>query len=274
MLTTLKLPTSCLLLGLVLGSAVLADPARSEELPGDRRNAGQGRVLVLPGIWNTRFQLESFVSMAREQHPGFEVHVRPWGIPLLGLYNLSAYERNRETAMAIADELAVWRDEHPSEPLYVVGYSGGGGFANLVVESLPGGVSVDRLILIAPAISPGFPLADRVLPHVSEFVVNYSSREDLQVGWGTSQFGTMDREHTASAGSVGFELEHPRLVQWHWAPSDRRLGHAGHHLSYLKNEWQRVALLPALDPSIDAQTLQEAWLSARTSTLETTDENP
>lgn len=227
----------------------------ADEPPACRR----GYVLVLPGIWNTRFQFRRFVAAARAQLRCFDVEVRLWGIPLLGLHNLSAYRRNLETAVAIANDLVVWRKQHPSGRLYVVGYSGGGGLATLVAASLPAGVAVDRLILVAPAISPGFPLEDLVLPHVNEFTVNYSSSEDLQVGWGTSVFGTVDRQRTKSAGSVGFDVDHPRLLQWRWSATDADGPHHGNHWSYLKSAWQRSALLPALDPAVGARQLQERW---------------
>ena len=78
-------------------------------------------------------------------------------------------------------------------------------------------MTVDRLILVAPAISPKYPVETDVLPRVREFVVNYASAKDLQVGWGTQRFGTIDRERTKSAGAIGFDLAHSKLVQWHWS---------------------------------------------------------
>src|SRR5690606_349663 len=152
--------------------------------------------------------------------PGFDIEVRRWGTPLLALRNLRAYERNAETAARMAEEIAARRRERPDERFYLVAYSGGGGMAALVVAALPEDVMIDRLILIAPAISPGFPLERDVLPRVRELVVNYASERDIQVGWGTRTFGTIDRKHVDSAGAVGFDIDHPRLAEWHWQPAD------------------------------------------------------
>ena len=103
----------------------------------------------------------------------------------------------------------------------------------LVTSALPADVSIDRLVLVAPAISPDYPVASAVLPHVREFVVNYASERDLQVGWGTRTFGTIDRKNTASAGAIGFAVEDERLLQYHWSAADVPFGHAGNHLAYL-----------------------------------------
>jgi pimeloyl-ACP methyl ester carboxylesterase len=211
----------------------------------------------LPGVFNTRFHLARFAD-ALEQC-GFDVELRPWGAPLRPLRNLAAHEHNVGTATRIAGDLARWRIDHPHEALYVVGYSGGGGLAVLAVSALPENVAVDRLILVAPAISPKYPVATDVLPHVREFVVNYASSKDLQVGWGTEMFGTIDRERTKSAGATGFHLAHSKLLQWQWSKASMAYGHYGNHLSFLAYRWQAAALLPALDPVMDARALAARW---------------
>jgi hypothetical protein len=128
--------------------------------------------------------------------------------------------------------------------------------ATLVTAALPDDVGIDRLVLVAPAISPDYPVADEVLPHVREFAVNYASGRDLQVGWGTRTFGTIDRKNTASAGAVGFTVDDARLLQHHWSSADAPFGHAGNHLAYLSARWQAAKLLPALDPATGPEALR------------------
>jgi pimeloyl-ACP methyl ester carboxylesterase len=219
----------------------------------------RGRLLILPGVGNTRFHLAGFVAAAERQLPGFDVEVRTWGVPFLTIHNLRAYERNAATAGGIAAEIAAWRRAHPNEPFYLVGYSGGGGMATLVTAALPDGVAIERLVLIAPAISPDYPLAAEVLPHVSEFAVNYWSGRDLQVGWGTRTFGTIDRKMTDSAGAIGFAAQDARLLQYPWSAADEPYGHFGNHLSYLGKRWQAAKLLPALEPATTAAKLEARW---------------
>jgi pimeloyl-ACP methyl ester carboxylesterase len=219
----------------------------------------RGRLLILPGVGNTRFHLAGFVAAAERQLPGFDVEVRTWGVPFLTIHNLRAHDRNVATARGIAAEIAAWRREHPREPFYLVGYSGGGGMATLVTAALPDGVAIERLVLVAPAISPDYPLAAAVLPHVGEFVVNYWSERDLQVGWGTRTFGTIDRKMTESAGATGFAAHDVRLLQYRWSAADERYGHFGNHLSYLGQRWQAAKLLPALEPATTAANLEARW---------------
>ena len=219
----------------------------------------EGRLLILPGVGNTRFHLAGFVAAAETQLPGFDVEVRPWGVPFMTIHNLRAHERNQAVAEGIAAEIAAWRRAHPDAPFYLVGYSGGGGMATLVTAALPNDVSIDRLVLVAPAISPDFPLEQEVLPHVREYVVNYASERDLQVGWGTRTFGTIDRKNTASAGAIGFAAPHERLLEYRWSTADLSVGHAGNHLAYLGGRWQAAKLLPALDPSVSPEALRAQW---------------
>jgi pimeloyl-ACP methyl ester carboxylesterase len=249
-----------LLVLLVAGGATAADaPAARWQCPPAVAAASSpvaGRLLILPGVGNTRFHLAGFVERAQQQLPSFEIEVRTWGVPFMTIHNLRAHERNVATAAAIAAEITAWRRAHPAEPFYLVGYSGGGGMVTLVAAALPDDVLIDRLILVAPAISPDFPLARDVLPHVSELAVNYSSVRDLQVGWGTDTFGTIDRKHTPSAGAVGFAAADARLIEYRWSAADEPLGHLGNHTAYLGKRWQAAKLLPALDPSVDSRALR------------------
>ncbi|HET8697245.1 MAG TPA: alpha/beta fold hydrolase [Gammaproteobacteria bacterium] len=231
-------------------------------VPPPAAHAEAGRLLILPGVGNTRFQFAGLAEAAARQLPSFDVEVRPWGTPFLTLHNLRAHARNAATAKSIAAELAAWRRAHPHDKLYLVGYSGGGGIATLVTASLPADVAVDRLILIAPAISPDYPLAERVLPHVRELVVSFASGRDLQVGWGTHELGTIDRVYTQSAGAVGFGTTDDRLLEYFWSDADLGLGHQGNHWSYLVRRWQDAKLLPALDPSVTAVELRAQWAAA------------
>jgi pimeloyl-ACP methyl ester carboxylesterase len=244
---------------LVCAAAAVADaPAHRFDCARDiapTPSGAEGRVLILPGVGNTRFHLAGFVAGVQRQLPRFDVEVRTWGKPFLTIHNLRAHERNVETASHIAAEIADWRRAHPEAPFYLVGYSGGGAMATLVTAALPQDIEIDRLVLVAPAISPDYPLASEVLPHVREYAVNYASERDLQVGWGTRTFGTIDRKYTASAGAIGFAAPHERLLEHHWSAADKPLGHAGNHLAYLSARWQAAKLLPALDPSFDAQAL-------------------
>ena len=218
-----------------------------------------GRIIVLPGIHNTLFHLNGFLDMTRASLPNFEIDRRKWGITFLGIRNLRAEQDNIEFAQAVATDIAQWRSAHPDELLYLIGYSGGGGVAALVLSELPPGVEIDRLILIAPAISADFPIEQHAQEHVREFATNFASRRDLQVGLGTRLFGTIDRKYENAAGYDGFTAESEKLAQWYWDETDRKSGHRGNHVAYLSRRWQRDFLLPALNPLISRAELEQLW---------------
>jgi pimeloyl-ACP methyl ester carboxylesterase len=251
-----------LALVLVCAATTAADGARRSDCAATQPvepSSVEGRMLILPGVGNTRFQLNGFVEAAEQQLPEFDIEVRTWGVRFMTIHNLRAHERNVATAEAIAAEIAEWRRANPDTPFYLVGYSGGGGMVTLVTAALPDDVSIDRLVLVAPAISPDYPLEREVLPHVREHVVSYASERDLQVGWGTRTFGTIDRKNTASAGAIGFAAPHERLLEYRWSAADLAVGHAGNHLAYLSGRWQAAKLLPALDPSVSSEALRAQW---------------
>ncbi|UCG32428.1 MAG: hypothetical protein JSU68_12275, partial [Phycisphaerales bacterium] len=81
-------------------TALLLVAGCQQPLPSsfDRQDATRGKVLVLLGAVNTRHHLSGLAQMIRETHPSLEVELRPWGVPLLSVHNLRAYERNREVA--------------------------------------------------------------------------------------------------------------------------------------------------------------------------------
>lgn len=220
-------------------------------------NLTRGLVLILPGVMNVTFYLAWCTRMIRRRFSFYEVEARSWGPRLRWIANLRAYDRNRRTAEAIARELAAYRQERPDAIINVIGYSGGGGLAVMVVAALPKPATINRLLLLAPAISPDYPLQQQILPNVTECVVNYASRYDLQIGQGTKIFGNMDGVRGPGAGAVGFGESHPRLVQVHWHTGMLRYLHFGDHLSYLSPPWQRRYLLPALDPGLKAESLAQ-----------------
>lgn len=218
-----------------------------------------GYVLILPGIMNVKVHLAWFAHLIRRTHPLYEVEIRRWGIPLGWITNLRAHARNHAKAKDIAEALTLRRQRHPESPIHIVGYSGGGGLAVLAVRALPEGVSIDRLLLIAAAVSPRYPLTEEILPKVSELMVNYASRHDWQIAYGTRLFGNMDGTKEPGAGAVGFAAEHEKLLQVHWHRGMRHDLHFGSHISYLSPSWQRRYLLPALDPDRGRAALRDLF---------------
>ena len=174
---------------------------------------------------------------------------------LLGpLANLTDYEGNRRKAADIAARIQVFRKDHPTAPIHIIGYSGGGGLAVLVAEALPDDVHIQNLILAQAAISPDYDLT-AALDHVDGKLINFHSDYDwAMLDVGTRVFGTIDRKNVASAGKNGFDIEkavpnalkRTKVIQHAWDPTMTNTGHPGGHFGMLTYGWNKRYVAPYL----------------------------
>lgn len=225
-----------------------------QPLTPQRAEYQRGVVWLFPGIEGGAWQMEQPVRALRDAGVTSAVRVHDWWRPLNPLSNLVNYERNREQARAVAREIARQSRENRGVPVDLVGYSGGGGLALMVVESLPEGARVRDVILAQPAVSPTYDLT-RALGRMDGRIVNLFCPSDWwTLGLGTSLLGTMDRAKTPSAGQVGFDLARAvpdarlrsRVTQQAWTPDARALGHWGNHTGMFSYGWNRHRLAPLL----------------------------
>ena len=199
-----------------------------------------GLVVVLPGI-------EGISPLNKGAVQGLAYGGVPYGIKLedwtswLGpLYNLRAELHNRRKATRIAVKVAEYKFAHPDNPVILVGQSGGGAIALWIAEAMPEGQEIDGIILMAPAISPGY-MVDFALSKTKRGIVNFYSSKDWFLGLGTTISGTMDGKHSSSAGRVGFTVPlkpgrsklYDRLYQVAWHQQMAQAGNTGGHLSSL-----------------------------------------
>ena len=208
----------------------------------------RGCVVVLPGVEGDTWHLGGVRSGLRDAGLEQGIEMIPWDtLPFQPLQNLMDLPANLKRADKIAARLTELYHERPDRPLTLVGFSGGGGLAILAVEALPKDVMLDRLILVAAAISNEYQLR-KVHPHCQDKIINLYSNRDNVVGVGTRLFGTIDRKKTLSAGHTGFLdgegrlRKHEKLVQIAWDPSWVEYGHLGGHVGYLLRPWARHVL--------------------------------
>lgn len=128
--------------------------------------------------------------------------------------------------------------EYPGRPIFFLAKSGGTGLALRAAELLPP-ATLERIVLLSPAVSPEYDLRAALRSTRREIVSYHSTYDQLVLNWGTRQFGTIDRVYGPSAGLHGFRAPAPldeegrnlyrRLVQVPWQP--RMLGqfHTGGH---------------------------------------------
>jgi pimeloyl-ACP methyl ester carboxylesterase len=170
--------------------------------------AEQGYAIVLPGVEGTSYHN---ISIARglidAEYPG-AIEVRDWttGHWPLFAYHLMALERNRAVARDIASQIVEYQAQFPDRPVTLIGHSGGAAMAVLVLEELPEEHRVTQAILLAAAISPKHDLT-QALSRTELGITNFHSWGDVpHLVVGTLAMGTIDREHTVSAGAGGFQV--------------------------------------------------------------------
>src|SRR5262249_10263031 len=128
-------------------------------------------------------------------------------------------------ATELADEVRQVKAQ--GRPVFLVGHSGGAGLVLAAAAQLPP-ATVERTILLAPAVSPTFDLSAALRATKGELVSYRSELDRLWLGLGTHEFGTVDRVYGSAAGLHGFRepdhltdegrLLYRRLVQIPWRP--------------------------------------------------------
>lgn len=167
----------------------------------------------------------------------YEVKHFRWGTGYMRIINDLT---NRENLLAkskqLSAEISDFRDSHPECKIFIVAKSAGTAVALNALANLPKN-SIERVILMSPAVSPSYPLPDS-LRAVRQDVVSFCSAADLLfLHVGTSIFGTADGIRGIGAGLRGFarpdtrELatEYAKLREIHWQPSMMKLLHFGDH---------------------------------------------
>jgi hypothetical protein len=178
-----------------------------------------------------------------------------WALPLAGLphevrdfvwthgwgrwfQDLKDTPHLRSRAEILAAEVRKAKAEDPDRPIYLIGKSGGTGLVLAAAEQLPPN-TLERIILLSSAVSPRYDLRGAFRATKGEIVSFYSPYDQLILGWGTSQFGTVDRIYGPSAGMVGFRMPeglsqadralYSRLVEVPWTWRMVLQGYTGGH---------------------------------------------
>ena len=180
-------------------------------------------------------------GLVEGQYPG-AVEVVDWttGYWPLFIYHLRAERRHRTAAGQIADKIVAYQRAYPGRRVNLVGYSAGAVVAVEAIEALPEGAQIDRVILLAGAISPLHNLRT-ALARTRDGIVSYYQPQDVVALWaGTTLAGTADGMHLPSAGAVGFwtplgasdqdkRLYRDKLVQLSYKPQMATAGNLGGH---------------------------------------------
>jgi pimeloyl-ACP methyl ester carboxylesterase len=235
-----------ILILLLAGSALLERPleilAQTPARALPENAVAPGLVIVVEGIGGVDLIGASAGLAVRQAGLPHEVHHFVW---THGTGKLLRDLQDTQHVLKKAEELAAfikdYRARFPERPIYVIGKSGGTGLVLYALQTLPAN-TVERVILLSPAVSPTFDLRGALRSTRREIVSFYSRNDRMVLGWGTSQFGTIDRYYGKSAGLVGFATPTPplnnedhqmfmRLIQVPWSTRMLRDGSIGNHTS-------------------------------------------
>lgn len=213
----------------------------------------QPYVLHLPGIAGHRYPDEALSRGLRAALPGAEVFIFDWTGDDEGLNALTNGERHARQAGLVADQIAFVARHQPGRRIILTCHSGGAGIAAWALAQLPPGVTVDTWVMLAPALSPQFDLSP-ALARVDGHAYQFYSSLDPVLGFGTRNFGTIDRVKTDAAGRVGFQRpegaadpsQYRKLRQFSYDSSWIRTGNFGDHIGPMMTPFARRVLAPLL----------------------------
>jgi hypothetical protein len=217
-----------------------------------------GFVLVADGVGGLDLCGIALRSVLRAQRLPYAILLFPWGHGM-GRWHADLTDVvNRDTkAQLIAETIRRFKTVQPSDPVFMVAKSGGSGVVVKALELLDE-QTVERVILLAPALSPGYDLARALRAVRREMVVFWSPLDVLVLGAGTRLFGTVDRVKSISSGLVGFQVPlvdasdqtgnqgYAKLRQVRWQPRMAATGYFGGHLGPDSPLFLRKYVVPLL----------------------------
>ncbi len=242
------------LLSLLVASSLLGDgviQGQSSTLPASFEDSGRatpptataappGVVFVIDGVGGLDFMGKAAKWALPRSGVKHEIREFDWqhGKGKI-LKDLQDTGRVVQKAHELATCVRQAKAENPGRPIYLLAKSGGAGLALTAAQELPP-ATLERIVLLSSAVAPGYDLRPALKATKREVVSFYSPLDKIVLGWGTRQFGTIDRVHSDSAGLGGFvsppltnaedQALYARLVQLPWSPRMVWQGNMGGHL--------------------------------------------
>lgn len=166
----------------------------------------------------------------------------------------------KEKAADLAAQVTAVKTEDASRPVYLMGHSAGAALVLEAAGELPPG-TLDRIIVLSAAVSPGYDLRPALRATRGEVISFNSSLDRFMLSFGTSFFGAVDRYYVNAAGMEGFKTPddlddegkrlYGRLVQSAWSP-DMFLERGCWHNSTCMPLFLSRQVTPWLTPPLDS----------------------
>jgi hypothetical protein len=235
------------------GSTALSGPSH-ERVNCDCR----GLVLVADGVGGLDLCGTALRYVLAAAQLPYAIQVVSWGHGFGRWYADLTNAGNRDSkAQLIADTIERYQAHQPGDPVFLVAKSGGSGVIVKALELLKN-TMVERVVLLAPALSPAYDLTGALGAVRRELVVFWSPLDVFVLGAGTRLFGTADRIKTVSAGMVGFRApalenldrspgnSYGKLRQVRWQPQMATTGYLGGHMGTDSPMFLRKYVVPLL----------------------------
>jgi hypothetical protein len=188
------------------------------------------------------------------------IEVFPWGHGFgRWLADLTDVANRDTKARSIALMVENFKMASPEGLVFLVAKSGGAGVVVRALELLEED-AVERVVLLAPALSPRYDLSQALRAVRHEMVVFWSPLDVFILGVGTLIFGTTDRVRTPGAGLVGFakpglngstevrSCAYSKVRQIRWWPAMITTGYLGGHFGTDSPLFLKKYVLPLLRP--------------------------
>ena len=208
----------------------------------DRGLVPCGLLIVVGGIGGLDWCGIAVRHVVKVARMPYSIQLFPWGHGFLRWHaDLTSITNRDVRAKVLAQTISQFKTDHPRSPVVIVAKSGGSGVGVKALELLNEG-TVERAVLLAPALSPRYDLTAGLRAVRRDMVVFWSPLDLIVLGLGTRLFGTIDRVRTVGAGLVGFRIptdaahdqnrncEYRKLRQIRWHPRMAATGNFGGHL--------------------------------------------
>jgi hypothetical protein len=240
--------------GLLSGCSLFS----STEEHTDAISMSQGLVIVLPGIEGASKFNNDIASGLYDGGVDYAIEVNDWTSRIAGpIINERNENRNRRKAYEIAQRIVAYQITYPGRPVFLVGQSGGAAIAAWTAEAMPAAHKIDGIVMLAPSLSPGYDLTPALANSRRGIVNHYSNLDLIFLGLGTIVTGTMDGEHTQSAGRVGFAKARNGLYQIGWTSEMAQSGNFGLHLTSSSVDFVAAYVVPFIKaPAWDQRLVQ------------------
>jgi pimeloyl-ACP methyl ester carboxylesterase len=215
--------------------------------------ATRGLVLVADGAGGDPDTFDAAVRAVRETGTPLVVRSFNWTHGWRRtVADMTDVEHGRTQGQRLAAEVACYRAACPNTPITLLAYSAGTHVALEAARWLEPD-SVERIVLLAPAVATDYDLRPALMAARQGVDVFTSERDGLVLGLGTGVVGTADgKRGVDTAGRVGFAAPPAdacliqRLRQHPWDASVEWTGNRGSHGGSLNSRYFRAYVLPLL----------------------------